>query len=161
MALVKQSPVRFECAFDRVIELPGNPPMGTVRFLPFSSPSLFSLASLFPISLLPNHFPNTPQVDIIFGRVLAVHIADHVLTDGKIDVAKTEPIARLGYYEYAVIRDTFEMKIPGSNKALLDGLEGSSRANRELTETKGDDGVEGQLERARSAGAEAVGGEDK
>ncbi|KAH0445792.1 hypothetical protein KCU90_g87, partial [Aureobasidium melanogenum] len=30
--LVKESPVRFECAFDRVIELPGNPPMGTVCF---------------------------------------------------------------------------------------------------------------------------------
>ncbi|KAI4718370.1 hypothetical protein E4T48_05369 [Aureobasidium sp. EXF-10727] len=129
VALVKQSPVRFECAFDRVIELPGNPPMGTV--------------------------------DIIFGRVLAVHIADSVLTDGKIDVAKTEPIARLGYYEYAVIRDTFEMKIPGSNKALLDGLEGSSRANRELEEGKGDGGVKGQLERAQSAGAEAGVGEDK
>jgi hypothetical protein len=38
----------------------------------------------------------------------------------------------LGYYDYAVIRDVFEMKIPGTNKALLDGLEGSSKANREL-----------------------------
>lgn len=35
--LVKDSPVRFECQFDRVIELPGNPPMGTVSTHPFSS----------------------------------------------------------------------------------------------------------------------------
>ncbi|KAI4741629.1 hypothetical protein E4T50_07953 [Aureobasidium sp. EXF-12298] len=100
VSLVKESPVRFECQFDRVIELPGNPPMGTV--------------------------------DIVFGKVLAVHISDTVLTNGKIDISKTEPIARLGYYDYAVIRDVFEMKIPGTNKALLDGLEGSSKANREL-----------------------------
>lgn len=32
--LVKESPVRFECAFDRVIELPGNPPIGTVSVPP-------------------------------------------------------------------------------------------------------------------------------
>jgi hypothetical protein len=71
-------------------------------------------------------------VDIVIGKVLAVHINDKVLTDGKIDMTKTQPIARLGYYDYAVVRDTFEMKIPGVNKAILDGLEGSSKANREL-----------------------------
>ncbi|KAG9564468.1 hypothetical protein KCU71_g3138, partial [Aureobasidium melanogenum] len=122
--LVKESPVRFECAFDRVIELPGNPPMGTV--------------------------------DIVIGRVLAVHIADNVLTDGKIDIKKTEPIARLGYYEYAVVRDTFEMRIPGTNKALLDGLEGSAKANRGLERTGEEEKVVGQLKRSQSAGAEAA-----
>jgi flavin reductase (DIM6/NTAB) family NADH-FMN oxidoreductase RutF len=122
--LVKASPVRFECQFDRCIQLPGNPPMGTV--------------------------------DIIFGKVLAVHISDSVLTDGKIDIAKTEPIARLGYYDYAVVRETFEMKIPGTNKALLDGLEGSSRANREL---EGKEGKREQVQRSQSAGAgEGIGG---
>jgi len=116
----------------------------------------------------------TPEskVDIVFGKVLAVHISDTVLTDGKIDIAKTEPIARLGYYDYAVIRDTFEMKIPGTNKALLDGLEGSSRANRKL-ETNGEvegkkkgDEAEGvkeeerrQVQRSQSAGAEEAIGE--
>ena len=39
--LVKDSPVRFECQFDRVIELPGNPPMGTVRLsFRLAAPSL-------------------------------------------------------------------------------------------------------------------------
>jgi len=42
--LVKDSPVRFECQFDRVIELPGNPPMGTVSIrTPFFLPP-FSLS---------------------------------------------------------------------------------------------------------------------
>lgn len=44
VALVKESPVRFECAFDRVIELPGNPPMGTV---------CFAFAFLFPLLSIP------------------------------------------------------------------------------------------------------------
>lgn len=95
------------------------------------------------------------KVDIVFGKVLAVHIADSVLTDGKIDIAKTEPIARLGYYDYAVIRDTFEMKIPGTNKALLAGLEGTPRANRDLMEEKGKgEEKREQLQRSQSAGAE-------
>jgi flavin reductase (DIM6/NTAB) family NADH-FMN oxidoreductase RutF len=48
--LVKDSPVRFECAFDRVIELPGNPPMGTVcvfAFFFFLAPFFFSSPSGF------------------------------------------------------------------------------------------------------------------
>ena len=52
-------------------------------------------------------------VDIVIGRVVGVHIADEVITDGKLDVRKTQPIARCGYYEYAVVRETFEMVIPG------------------------------------------------
>lgn len=104
---------------------------------------------------------NTKQVDIVIGRVLAVHIADNVLTDGKIDIKKTEPIARLGYYEYAVVRDTFEMRIPGTNKALLDGLEGSAKANRSLEKTEEEEEEEegnivGHLKRSQSAGAEAA-----
>lgn len=89
--------------------------------------------------------------------MLAVHISDSVLTDGKIDIKKTEPIARLGYYEYAVVRDTFEMRIPGTNKALLDGLEGSAKANRGLkkAEEGGKEEVKGQLQSV-SAGAEAA-----
>jgi hypothetical protein len=72
-------------------------------------------------------------VDIIIGRVVGVHVADGVIDErGRINVARTQPIARLGYYEYAVIRETFEMVIPGAgSKDVLYGLEGSSKANRE------------------------------
>lgn len=118
-----------------------------------------------PVSPLPSRLENLSltqrqKVDIIFGKVLAVHISDTVLTDGKIDISKTEPIARLGYYDYAVIRDTFEMKIPGTNKALLDGLEGSSSANRRLEKYGKEEEEErrvekrAQVERSLSAGAE-------
>ncbi|RAR07383.1 anaphase promoting complex subunit protein [Stemphylium lycopersici] len=76
--------------------------------------------------------PPMGSADVVIGRVVGIHIDDGVLTDGKIDVKKTEPIARCGYYEYAVVRDVFEMKIPGQDKALLAGLEGSSKANRKM-----------------------------
>ena len=65
------------------------------------------------------------SVDIVIGRVLAIHISDDVLTtDGLIDVLKIRPIARLGYYDYTSIESVFRMEIPGNNKELLRGLEG-------------------------------------
>lgn len=50
--------------------------------------------------------PPMGTVDIIIGRVVAVHIHNAALTNGKLDVRKTQPIARCGYYEYAVVRET-------------------------------------------------------
>lgn len=40
------------------------------------------------------------------------------------------PIARCGYYEYAVIRDVFEMKVPGLSEDVMAGLEGNSNKMR-------------------------------
>lgn len=91
--------------------------------------------------------PPMGTVDVVIGRVVAVHIADEVLTDGILDVRKTLPIARCGYYQYAVIRDTFEMIIPGNGQAdedILGGLEGSTRKNRAIVERKTADGGEAE-----------------
>ncbi|KAG9189561.1 hypothetical protein G6011_06429 [Alternaria panax] len=76
--------------------------------------------------------PPMGSADVVIGRVVGVHIDERVLTDGKIDVRKTEPIARCGYYEYTVVRETFEMRIPGEDKAILAGLEGSAKKNEKL-----------------------------
>lgn len=74
-------------------------------------------------------FPGTPPMgsaDVVFGRVVAVHIADEALTaDGLVDVLKIRPIARMGYYDYTTVDNVFRMVIPGNNQALLAGLEGS------------------------------------
>ncbi|MEQ1648140.1 MAG: flavin reductase family protein [Hyphomicrobiaceae bacterium] len=64
-------------------------------------------------------------VDIVFGEVVQVHIRDDVITsDGRLDIAKIAPIGRMGYYDYCVIRETFEMVIPALDPRLLQGLEG-------------------------------------
>lgn len=74
--------------------------------------------------------PPMGTVDVIIGKVVGVHVADAVLTDGLLDIRKTQPIARCGYYEYAVVRETFEMIIPGSGDVNY-GLEGSVAKHRE------------------------------
>ena len=92
--------------------------------------------------------PPMGSVDIIIGKVVAIHIADEALTDGMLDVRKTKPIARCGYYQYAVITETFEMQIPGPSDLIRAGLEGSSRKNREA--------AHGQLQRSQSTAGGAA-----
>jgi len=76
---------------------------------------------------LPGNLP-MGSVDLIIGRVILVHIKDDVIgPDGRIDISKIRPLARLGYYDYTTIESRFEMVIPGGNEALLAGLEGKRR----------------------------------
>ncbi len=64
-------------------------------------------------------------VDIVIGRVIAVHIDDDALTDdGLLDVLKIRPIARLGYFDYTSIESIFTMRVPGSNDEMHRGMEG-------------------------------------
>ena len=70
---------------------------------------------------------NVGTVDIVFAQVELIHINDQVIRpDGRLDIAEIEPIARMGYYDYAVIRETFEMRVPGADKDAQAGLEGRS-----------------------------------
>ncbi len=67
-------------------------------------------------------------VDIVFGRVIGIHIKDEVIgPDGCIDVLKIRPIARLGYQDYTSVESIFQMVIPGNDKRRLEGMEGSAR----------------------------------
>jgi flavin reductase (DIM6/NTAB) family NADH-FMN oxidoreductase RutF len=64
-------------------------------------------------------------VDVVFAQVERIHVDDAVIgADGKLDIGRIEPIARMGYYDYTVVRDVFEMRIPGAGDAALAGLEG-------------------------------------
>jgi len=66
-------------------------------------------------------------VDIVIGRVVMIHIKDDVIRpDGRLDILKIRPLARLGYYDYTTVDSIFEMVIPGNNEALLTGLEGAA-----------------------------------
>ena len=48
---------------------------------------------------------------VIVGRVVGIHIRDDVLgDDGKIDVLKIRPLARLGYLDYTSVVEVFTME---------------------------------------------------
>ena len=49
---------------------------------------------------------------IVLGTVTGIHVADEVIVDGKIDVTIYQPLARLGYMDYAQVTTLFEMKRP-------------------------------------------------
>ena len=64
-------------------------------------------------------------MDVVFGEVARIHIDEKALTsDGRIDILGIKPIARMGYYDYTVVDNIFEMKIPAGSEAELAGLEG-------------------------------------
>lgn len=68
-------------------------------------------------------------VDVVFGKVRLVHIDDaYIAADGRLDVLKAKPLARLGYFDYTTIESQFEMVIPNSDKLLV-GLEGNAARN--------------------------------
>ncbi|WP_341864241.1 flavin reductase family protein [Gymnodinialimonas sp. 57CJ19] len=49
----------------------------------------------------------------VFGEVVGVHIREDCLVDGIFDVTRFNPLARMGYRDYAVVRDVFALKRPG------------------------------------------------
>lgn len=49
----------------------------------------------------------------IIGEVVGVHMRDNCLVDGQFDVTTFNPLTRLGYRDYATIREVFSLKRPG------------------------------------------------
>ncbi len=70
---------------------------------------------------------NHGWVDVVYGEVIRIHVKDEVIKqDGKIDIPAIRPLARLGYYEYTSVTESFEMRIPGATGAAAAGLEGKA-----------------------------------
>jgi len=67
-------------------------------------------------------------IDIVFAQVERIHIDDDFVTpEGKLDIRRIRPLARLGYYDYTSVTDIFEMRIPNASTAEADGLEGAAK----------------------------------
>lgn len=49
---------------------------------------------------------------LVIGTVVGIHIDDALIVDGRVDTIALAPVARLGYFDYSVVRDSFEMKRP-------------------------------------------------
>lgn len=65
--------------------------------------------------------------DVIIGKVVMIHIRDDVIRpDGRLDIVRIRPLARMGYYDYTTVESVFEMVIPGANEDTLAGLEGAA-----------------------------------
>jgi flavin reductase (DIM6/NTAB) family NADH-FMN oxidoreductase RutF len=90
-----------------------------------ASPIQFECAYHQTLRLPGNNVMGT--VDIVIGRVLGIHIQDEfIMSDGKLDMLKIRPLARLGYYDYTSVESVFEMVIPGTNEDLRSGMEGKA-----------------------------------
>jgi len=50
---------------------------------------------------------------VVFGEVTGVHLRDDCLVGGRFDVTLFQPLARLGYRDYTVVRDAFTLSRPG------------------------------------------------
>lgn len=50
---------------------------------------------------------------VVFGEVIGIHLRDDCLKDGIFDVLSFNPLARLGYRDYATVRELFSLKRPG------------------------------------------------
>lgn len=53
-----------------------------------------------------------PSAYLVIGQVMGIHIKDDVLVDGRLDSRKTQTVSRLGYMDYAMVKDAFEIKRP-------------------------------------------------
>ncbi len=49
----------------------------------------------------------------VFGEVTGVHMRDDCLVNGQFDVTTFQPLTRLGYRDYSVVREVFSLKRPG------------------------------------------------
>ena len=49
---------------------------------------------------------------MVIGEVLGIHLRNDCLTDGLLDIHLYHPVARMGYHDYAIIRDVVALKRP-------------------------------------------------
>lgn len=71
---------------------------------------------------IPGKIPEA-NAKIVVGEVVGIHIRDDVIDDqGRVDIERIRPLARLGYLDYTVVERHFELDNPGF-QALHHNLE--------------------------------------
>jgi flavin reductase (DIM6/NTAB) family NADH-FMN oxidoreductase RutF len=50
---------------------------------------------------------------MVLGLVTGIHIDDRVIAEGRVEVTRYNPLARLGYMDYAAVTETFSLRRPG------------------------------------------------
>ena len=49
---------------------------------------------------------------LVIGEVVGIHLRDDCLVNGRFDVTRYQPAARLGYHDYTIVRDLVELRRP-------------------------------------------------
>jgi flavin reductase (DIM6/NTAB) family NADH-FMN oxidoreductase RutF len=75
-----------------------------------AAPAAFE-CNLFKVIDLPPSKSGRPS-HVVIGEVIGIHIDDSVIVDGIVDIGLLQPIARLGYMDYAVVNEGFTMMRP-------------------------------------------------
>jgi flavin reductase (DIM6/NTAB) family NADH-FMN oxidoreductase RutF len=73
-----------------------------------------------PVAFECKHYQTVPLPDedgavndwLVIGRVVGVYIDDAYIREGRVDTAALQPIARLGYSEYATVENIWRMRRP-------------------------------------------------
>ena len=69
---------------------------------------------------------------VVVGKVVGVHINDEFIKDGKIDIERIRPLARMGYMDYTSVDKVFPVVPEGlAAEARRLGLEGRPDFSKE------------------------------
>lgn len=49
---------------------------------------------------------------VVIGEVIGIYIDDDLIVDGRVDITRASPIARLGYRDYTVVKEVFSLRYP-------------------------------------------------
>lgn len=88
-----------------------------------------------PISLECKHHQtivlsnNKPELfnSVVIGRVVGVHINDdYIDRNGKLDILKMRPLARMGYLDYTSVTEVFELRPKGISEDMIRGMSGGN-----------------------------------
>lgn len=52
------------------------------------------------------------HAQMVIGQVVAIHIQDEMIKDGRFDVTSAQTLSRLGYFDYSHIDKVFELRRP-------------------------------------------------
>ncbi len=71
------------------------------------------------IVTLKNHLGHPLNTHLVLGEVVAFHIDDRFIRDGRFDLAAAKPVMRCGYQDYAVIGNLIELVRPAGGGNVL------------------------------------------
>jgi flavin reductase (DIM6/NTAB) family NADH-FMN oxidoreductase RutF len=132
--------LRDAVVFTSMIEEPGIDEMAKAGLTPAPSKLVAPpRVAECPISLECKHYQttilpsDTPGLynSVVVGRVVGIHIADDlVLANGKLDMVKVRPLARMGYLDYTSVTEVFEMRPAGTPETTIRGMSGGGAEKR-------------------------------